>query len=421
MRFAPRHLLLTLCATSLAATPAAAQYTSPGAGLDAPLNRKDSLEGAWSEARFRLGAVHVEPWFGLRDVAWVDVPDNPQGIDSDLTASVGAGLAAYLRVGDGFIAAKALPEYSYWKDLTDRRRLVGEYGLGYFGFFARGEVELSAERREALAIPTIELLDRVPQTTDELTAKVDFTITGKLGTFVEVRREDFSYDPDEGSGPVGSRTGLLDRQSDSRRAGLRFGDNRWKVGVGLQDEETSFDPGPNDRSNEGTSYLVRLEGKGNRLGFSLEYLERDLEPSGPDSTFVATKLPTGNLSVDLETGWRARWRLYASRSLVYTLVDSADIIEDQRTGLGVTIELGDRSSLLLYGETGSNDYTTGEVVSRTSDLTAYGASYVMQLGRGLTVRLGGSRLKVDGSTPGTDQEVTTFQVGVSFGTAPAGW
>ncbi|MCA9687947.1 MAG: hypothetical protein KC457_37660, partial [Myxococcales bacterium] len=156
-RLAPALLLFLL------AVPAAAQYTAPGEGLIEPLNRKQALEDAWANARFRLGAVRIQPSISLQDVAWVDATDsNDPTIDSDLTATLGAGLSAYLRLGDGFLAFQALPQYSWWQDLEDRRRLIGTYGIGYFGFFSRGEAELTAQRIDELAIPNLQVLDRVP-------------------------------------------------------------------------------------------------------------------------------------------------------------------------------------------------------------------------------------------------------------------
>lgn len=404
------------------ALPAAAQYTSPGAGLETALSRKESLESGWSEARWRLGAVHVEPWIGLRDVAYVDVVDaNAQGVNEDLTATVGAGLTAYLRLGDSFLAAKALPEYSWWKDLADRRRVIGTYGVGWFGFLSRAEIEITGERREDLAYPSIELLDRVPQTADRLGAKAKIEISGKLGTFLEVAREDLSFDPDDGTGELGSLTPTLDRQSDFRRAGVTFGDERWSIGVGIQDEETTFDAPINDRSNEGTSWLVRLEGKGNRLGFSIDYTERSLEPSGPESTFEPVDVPTGEAVITVKAGWRTEWRLYASQSIVYTLASQGASTEDQRTGLGFTIDLGERSKLSGYYEQGRNRFQPLGDQRREDDLTAYGGYYAMTLGRGLALRLGASRMEIDSPVAGQDREVTAIQAGVSFGAGANTW
>lgn len=412
----PALLALTL------ATPAVAQYTSPGAGLDAAPNRKESLETAWSEARYHLGAVRIQPWFGLRDVAWVDIVDsNDASVESDLTATVGAGLALYLRVGDGFLAAQALPEYSWWRELEDRRRVIGTYGLGYFGYFNRGELEVTAQRVDELAIPSLELLDRVPVVEDTLAAKLDVTVSGSIGMFAEVSRSESTYDPDDGSGPLGSLTTRLDRTSDSQTVGVRWKSDRFLVGVGVQGQETTFAPGADDRSNEGTSLALRFKATGNRLSFSLDLVDTELEPSGPESRFEPVSTPTGNAMVELKTGWRARWRLYGSQQIVYTLDSAAASTEDQRTGLGVTIEISERSALAAYAEVGTNTFAEVAGLRREDDLFAYGISLSTEIWRGLQLRAGFNQLEIDSAIPGESKEVSSILAGISFGAGPSRW
>jgi hypothetical protein len=415
-RLAPALMLFLLAA------PAAAQYTSPGEGLLEPLDRKQALEDAWSNARFRLGAVKIQPSFSLQDVAFVDVVDsNDPAIDSDLTATVGAGLAAYLRLGDGFLAFQALPQYTWWQDLEDRRRLTGTYGLGYFGFFSRGEAELTAQRIDELAIPNLQVLDRVPVVNDELSAKLDLTLSGAFGGFAEASEFETTFDPDEGTGPIGSLTGGLDRTTSTQTVGVRWKSSRFKIGVGVQNQETEFAPGADDRSNDGTSIAYRFDFKGNRVSAGLDIVDTELEPSSAESRFEPVSTPTGNAWVAIKTGWRVSWRVYGSQQIVYTLLGAAASSEDQRTGLGLTMEISERSSLLGFYEVGTHRYAEVAGSRREDDLTAFGATFTTEVWRGIRLRAGYTRLEIDSVIPGESKEVSTILAGLSFGTAPTRW
>ena len=118
-----------------AAAPVAAQYREPGAELQVLPNRKDQLEKAMAEAPWHLGKARLAPWIGLRSIDYVRELD-AQGRQrpGDWTATAGAGLRGYLKLGTHAIgAAHAISEYSWWQKQTERNAPLGRYGLGLFG------------------------------------------------------------------------------------------------------------------------------------------------------------------------------------------------------------------------------------------------------------------------------------------------
>ena len=84
------------------------------------------------DAPWRLGAVRVQPWLGLRDVAYIDnVFGSADDPESDLTLTFGAGLKAYLPVGEKVVlAAHILPEYVWWRDNDQLSDWHYRYGAG---------------------------------------------------------------------------------------------------------------------------------------------------------------------------------------------------------------------------------------------------------------------------------------------------
>src|SRR5688500_4493103 len=145
-----RSVITSITALALlVAAPAAAQfsqYTAPGSLLQRSTSRKEQMERALENARWRLGPLRLSPWFAIRDAA--DVSDAFSGSsgdlagqaeeDPDFTISLGAGLQGFVPFGSKtFFTFDALPQYVWWQEQEERRRLNGYYGAGLSAFFNR--------------------------------------------------------------------------------------------------------------------------------------------------------------------------------------------------------------------------------------------------------------------------------------------
>ncbi|MCP4655171.1 MAG: hypothetical protein GY856_07100 [bacterium] len=89
-------LTLWVAAAWVAAAPLGAQYIPPGSttpGTEIP--NQENLNDQVEEARWRLGAIRLSPWLGVRDASFVVTTDEQNEQQDDFTASVGAGLRAY--------------------------------------------------------------------------------------------------------------------------------------------------------------------------------------------------------------------------------------------------------------------------------------------------------------------------------------
>ena len=362
-------LLLLLVATA----PAVAQYREAGAELQIQPNRKDQLEGAMQEAPWHLGKARLAPWIGLRSVDYVRELD-AQGRQrpGDWTATAGAGLRGYLKLGTHAIAAAhAITEYSWWQKQDERNAPLGRYGLGLFGWFNRVEGEVTARRDEDVSFLSSDQLVREPTRNETLAASAQVRVLGSIAVFGGVTSDRTRIDATSDLTAVDPAL-LLDRDGTQVRGGLRYllRGSRGYVGAGAFSERTEFQGGVSDaaRSNKGSSWYAESQVRGNHIDISLQYDHRDLEAD--DSAFPGYSAGDGRATISLHPGWRLRYQLYGSRQLQYSAQALGTFIEEERKGAGVNLTIG-KGGLQVFYETGGNDYFG--TAARHEDVTARGA------------------------------------------------
>lgn len=432
-----RHTFATAVASTLLASAVLAgpawgqfeQYTEPGtlstasSGVD-----RTALEEAVEAARWHLGPVRLDPWLGLRDLAWVD---NPAGVtsdtggetvDSDLTASVGAGLRAYLPTGPKVtLVAHALPEYVWWRELDQREWLAGRYGVGAFGFFNRLEVELTARRSEQQQIATAELPDRINVHEDRVAAAAELLLSPAFVLFAEGSSTELEHLVEEDERDFAGPFGRLDRDETTVRAGVRFAPrSTWSIGLGLEQTDTEYLEGPG-LSSTGEAVLTELAYRRGKVEVLLDVAYRQIEDDGGER-LVDFEDPTGSFSVGLD-GNRLDLGVYARRSLTLSITEGYAYFVGDLVGVVGTVELGHRTSLSLYGEAGTNDYVprTADLPGREQDYEALGGELSIELHRSMRLVAGATRSSFGSLDGGDDREITTLRIGLTFGTGRGPW
>src|SRR5215210_9367172 len=182
----------------LAASPAAAQfsqYTAPGSLLQRSTSKKEQMEKALENARWHLGPFRLSPWFAIRDGAYVsDAFSGSSGgstgqggqveEDPDFTITLGAGLQGYVPFGSKtFVTFDVLPQYVWWQEQEERRRLNGYYGAGLFAFFNRLNAEATVRRAEEQGVLTPEFEQRIHSRQDRIAGTLELEITPALFIF----------------------------------------------------------------------------------------------------------------------------------------------------------------------------------------------------------------------------------------------
>lgn len=409
---------VVLALTADAAEAQFTQYIPPGGPQGKLEDKRTTLEREIANARFHLGPVRLSPRFSLHDGSWVEDPTGT-GSGSDFTVSVGGGLRAYLRTGPKlFFTAHALPEYVYWQDLKDRRRFNQHFGAATYGYFNRLTLEVVATRDEEQRVVTPELLEPVSAREDRLETTAEVELAGTLAAFGSVALVRHESLVDRGDASPGARLlPSLDRREDVVRAGLRL--HRGKglsIGVGVESSQVDFLTGALDRSNSGTAPFAEVRVERPHLFTRANLALRSLSATG-GARFVAYDKPTGGFELGARTGGHLEGMLYGSRNLVYSLLPEYSYLTDDRLGVSMSWKLGWRSSSRLFFEEGTSRYTAFSAATprRSDDLTSYGASFQMTVGKSGTLILRAGRTRFNSNLPGFDRAVSSVSASVSWG------
>jgi hypothetical protein len=411
-----RRGLSGIVAVAMLAASAAAvrgqdgEYTAPGElGVD-PGEPSEKLAEAVEESVWTLGRVRIDPWIGLREVAWVKPPDQ----DGDLTVSAGAGVRLYAPLGSRLtFSAQVLPTYIWWKDRDEDRRLGGSYGVGLFYFAGRARVRATATTNDFDELVTDEVDRRAEVDSRDYRLHVDLPLGSRLGTFVSASRGDRSVrDPFAG----GTDLGDLSYQTDRLEGGLT-----WLVGsrltlrLGAGTTETTFDEEARDRSNDGDHWLAGLDWRRAKTSAGVT-VRREERSGGAGSEFGEFDGTTwqGRLS------WTPRSRvglsIYGGRALSYSVLGDQAYFVHERLGLRVDFPVGRRVGGSAYFESGTRSYDADD---REDDVTSWGGQLSMPLGRRLRLAVSGRSTRTE--EPTGERSYSEYRVGLSFGSDRRGF
>ncbi|MGD2116537.1 MAG: hypothetical protein PVG07_15900 [Acidobacteriota bacterium] len=401
-----------------------AQYTQPGSGAEAPAAvDEETLDQAIENARWNAGPLYVEPWVGLRRVTWNTNPfgrTEDREIEGDLTATVAAGLQAYLPTGPDVVwTVHAVPEYTWWADQDERRRLNGRYGVSGYGFFNRLTLEAGATRSDEQGIVSYEIPVEVSTRRDRGRGSVSLELGAAIALFAEGSVTRSRNEIDEEDRLLGAGLGRLDNTERRARAGIRYEPrDRWRFGVGVERTETELEQDARNLSNSGEAPLLEIVYTGARTTFTATAAFRSLD-ADEGSDFQSTETTTYSLRGELR-GNRIQPALYANRSLGLALDENQSHFERDLAGLALGVPIGRRTRLQVFGELGRLDFEpiADGTPDREDDVTGYGIGFTMTLGPRFQLRLGGSRTELDSNLPGLDREVTTIDAGITFTSGP---
>lgn len=407
--------------TLLAAAPAGAQfsqYTAPGSLLERNISKREQLQNAADNARWRLGPLRLAPWVSVRDAAYVsDVFAGVEGAadseEPDFTITAGAGLQGYLPIGSKtFLTADALPQYVYWQKQGERRRLNGYYGAGVYGFFNRLNLQATAHRAEEQAVLTPEFEQRIHTRQDLLEGTAELRLGRAIYLFATA--SGLTFEPlieDLGDDSRLPSFGDLERDERVLRGGVEYRpDDRVRVAVGVERSEAEFTGDARNRSNSGTAPVLEASYDTDRLHLRGSVAQRSLEPE-PGSELVPFDETTGQLRATLVPRWRLSYSVYAARGLTYSLEQGYSHFVVDRLGGSIGAKLGRASGIDLFYETGVHDYAavSAAVPGRQDDFRAYGTALHLQLGDRVRWNVGVQRTELTSDLTGADRSLTVVQ------------
>ena len=412
-----RAVVLVGLVATMAAAPALAQfvqYTPPGFFEPRRENTAKILERHMTDARWKTGRLYLDPWVGMRDSGYRDPVAGTDG--GDLTVSLGLGVRGWLPVGSDFtLTAHLLPEYTWWREFSERNRWNGRYGAGLFGNFGRTGMEITARLDEYASYFSREFEQQVNTREDEVAAKFEVNVWSELSVFfggalawIDYETEDFLPLPSPSA---------VDRDESRGTVGVNY---RFPYGVtaglGAEYTKADFEPGPSDRSNSGTAPVLLVDFEGNQLFVTANLAYRSLTPDGA-SQFVDYDGVTGRFQISWRTLERLELQLFGSNLLAYSFTDTWAYYEYRPIGLGVRYAFTDWARGRLFGETGADRYTLFEAAGpdRTDDFDTWGLDFDFKLYR---VWLGVSYSETDynSNLPAFDRSIRRLGFNVGLGT-----
>ncbi len=397
-------------------SPAGAQYISPGTA--APTNEmpsKESFVTSHSEARWSVGGLRLDPWLGISDARFVDSTGlgEVSGVDGeeDFTVTAGAGLRAYLKAGPKiFWTAHLLPEYVWWQDSEQKRRLNSTWGLGVFGYFNRLTLEVSQRRIEEQDFFSAEIQELTSTRRDHSRLALVLELGSRLELFASGQLLDFENLEQEASTFL-----LLDRQEESLELGVRY---RTPAGLwaelAFEDRAHDFAAGARNLSNSGTSERLGLGLESPKLNFRLDLAADSFDP-GPGSEFRPADETTGGLELLWLPSRRLDLLAYTRRDLSFSVDSASSHFLSQRQGLRLNLQYR-VGQLGLFGELGEDEFEPLiGAPQRLDDVTVWGVELNVELGRLAFLKLLASRTEYDSNLDGFDREVTTAGLTIELG------
>ena len=408
-------LLLTFGAPTMAQDGG---FVSPGSSnRSLGIPERDRLIDRVDKAPWRTGVFRFSPWLGVRDASLVTgtrIGDGTEETD-DFTATIGAGLRAYVRAGEkALLAAHVLPEYTWWADDEDRRRLNGRYGVGFFGFLNRLEIEASHRINEQQNFFSAEVRRLTPQRQATTRALVNIELSSRF--VLNLRGIRLETTSEEDDGPFATFLSQLDRTEDTVQALIGYQAPRgWRFGIGFDTRKSDFAQRARALSNQSDGFRVEAGFSGNRFDGLLEVSFTDIEPDGNSAVREASET-TGVLETIWNVSERSALLAYGRRDLNYSISSTATYFISERFGVRWQASLS-KVGFGLWAEAGDDTFAPllGSSFERVDDVTSLGAEVNVSL-RSLRLRLDFSHSDYTSPIAALDRDVTTL--GVSFEIEP---
>jgi hypothetical protein len=400
-------------------TFAHAQLSSDSVPRHRLVPRDEQIRQDLANSRLRLGPIRVQPRFLLRDLGYNNnvygTPDNPV---SDWTTTVAAGAHFTLPFGPkAYLVGNAVPEYTYYEKLTERRFFGGTYDASAVALFNRLSLEATAGTTRGLGIVSSELEAPVVLRTTRVAFDGEIDVFKRLSLFghVETQRPRYESEPTD-QGDLG-RVRELDRNDAAVRGGIRYRfSSSFDFAVGAERTESKFES-TTLRNNQSEALLFSVHYNRPRAYLNLTVGNRQWKPA-EQSVFPRHEAPTGSYFASYALAAPLEFQLHGRRAGVYALAADAPFFMETRNGATLMLRAGNRIRLRAFGETGENDYDvleTRAAAVRNDSVVTYGGGISFRLYRsaGITVQV--SQSEYDSNSDSFDRSIMRVQALLSVG------
>ena len=392
------------------------QYTAAGSLVEVPENKAERVQKGAESARWRLGRLRLEPHLTLSNVGYsqnvFSAPDETTRVD-DSHATLGAGLAGYVRFGaksmiSGFVA----PEYFWWQKSENLRSLGVNSGLVWFGSFNRLTLSASASSIERERLLSNEIEAPVQISDEDLTIDASVMLTRRLAVFAIQTNSRVRHGREVERFVPGLNLETLDRDNTRRTIGLELRGSDLEFGIGYEETDVDFVK-TDSRDDTGEGPSVRLSYDRNRLNAYLTYADLKLDYEDPAIPEGRQRIGRGLVSFRIRPDTTVS--VYAAEGLAFTTISSTGIIETETRGLQLKQGFGRRLEASVFVEDGTQTFVDSDNPGRVDNLEAYGLRILFELTDNLALTGQLREETWDSTFDDFDRSTSSVGFGIEFG------
>lgn len=420
-RIASRVAALAVLALALPESAALGQLRTEDVARERTLPLEETVRIEADEAKFRLGPVRLLPRIGLTNLGYnnnVIGATSSQPAVGDWTGTISAGLGYLVPVGGSFyLRGEAVPEYTWFKDLAERRAWGGSLAASVLALPKAFRLEAGGAWNRGTIFYSSEVVTPVVQESQSGRVHLDVPVTSRISVFAvgEVRK---TTHPDD-SQTIFSAT---DRREDVVRGGVSFQvAEHLRFSAAAERNRARFETQATFRDNTGTGYFGSVFYDRERFFVNLVLGVRRYEPE--DSTFEPFSGTTGGLFVSYFITRRLEAQLVGRRGVSNSVTNQSSYYVETTGGGALSYAIGRKLKVLAFGESGTNEYPLPDVATgtrRQDDLTRYGMAMTYALTPFVSLSGRVTRDELRSNLPGLDRSITYFNMGLNLSGTPKG-
>jgi hypothetical protein len=379
---APRRLLVFAACAGVgwlfAIGQARAQEDVPE-GRTVPL--EDEVRDEMARARLHLGPVRLIPSLTVTNAGYDNnvfaTSDNPV---SDWTATFTAGFRFLLPLGSKmYFRADAMPSYTWYDKLSDRRFFGGLYDGSLIGFFNRLTLVANAQNTQTYRNYSSEFDSRVVYKDSNAGGNFELNLGGPFYLIGEGSFARIKYDASGVQPPTGSPSDVERNNRDEATfgGGFRYAPNKtWNTSIVYSETHSDYLQQAAFRNNISRAGLVGVLYARPNLFVNLTGGYR--EGLANDSLFPSYSTGVGGYFISWFPTYWLEIQTYGHRRIVNSLAVGSPYFFENRIGGAIGIEVLSRVLLRGFGQKGPNNYPrdtvgdNGELIRRRDDATIYG-------------------------------------------------
>lgn len=388
---------------------------------------EEQMRDDMARARLRLGPVRLIPSLLISNAGYdSNVFGSSENPVSDWTATFTAGFRFIVPLGAKmFLRADALPTYTWYDELTDRRFFGGLYSGQWFGFFNRLSVRLGATNDRTYRTFSSEFDSRVVYKNTTGNGSFELSLTGPFylvgeGGYTQIRNEPEGTNPPDVQPGEGNNVQRNNRDEWSYLVGFRYRRSQtFSTSIAYSETRSAYQLQPLLRDNISRAALIGILYSRPTLFINLTGGYREGVANG--SLYPHYSTGTGGYFVSWFPRYWLEIRTYGRRRIVTSISNVASpYFFENRIGGGMAFELFSKLLLRGFGEFGPNNYPrpqpgdNGEPIKRRDEAKIYGGGLSLRLVRNVVITGTVTHAMYDSNITAHDRHYTRFTAFLNF-------